>query len=75
MDQHAIYLAKAEETASLAAKAHDPIVQQTLREMEEIYRLLAQLAASRPDKAEPLHQERQNAPFYGTLIDGSDHRH
>jgi hypothetical protein len=75
MNQHSTYLAKAEEAASLASKAHDPVVQRTLRDMEEIYRLLAQLAASRPDKAEALHQEPSSVPFYGTLIGGSDIRH
>jgi len=77
MGLYGTYLAKAEDTAILAAKAQDPIMRRTLQEMETIYRLLAQLAApsSDTDGAQSPDQERQDVPFYGTLIDGSDHRH
>lgn len=71
------YLAKAEETASLAAKTQDPVMRRALQEMETIYRLLAQLSGNPADTdgAQPRDRERQDAPFYGALIDGSGRRH
>lgn len=77
MDQHATYLARAQETADQAARAHDPVVRRTLKDMEQIYRLLAELAAGPSDRADPeaFFEERESTPFDGALIDGSGHRH
>lgn len=77
MNRQATYLAKAQETADKAARAHDPMVRRTLKDMEQIYRLLAELAAGPSDRAdgEPFPEERESVPYYGALIDGSGHRH
>lgn len=73
MGSYLAHLAKAEETAAVAAKTDDPIMRRALLEMETIYRLLARLAIGPldADAAEPPQQERPQAPFSGALIDGS----